>query len=36
MDYYSISYSKENKYYISCLIEKAYYGSKENKIRLCC
>ena len=32
MDYYNISYNKKNRYCITCLIKKAYYGNKENKI----
>ena len=32
MDYYNISYNKKNKYCITCLIKKAYYGNKQNKI----
>ena len=35
MDYYNISYNKK-KYCIICLIKKAYYGNKENKIKLFC
>ena len=34
MDYYNISYNKKNKYCITCLIKKAYYGNKEYKIKL--
>ena len=32
MDYYNISYNKKNKYCITCLIKKAYYDNKENKL----
>ena len=32
MDYYN----KKNKYCKLCLIKKAYYGNKENKIKLYC
>ena len=31
MDYYDISYNKKNKYCITCLIKKAYYGNKKIK-----
>ena len=34
MDYYNISYNKRNKYCIICLLKKAYYDNKENKIKL--
>ena len=34
MDYHNISYNKKNKYFITCLIKKAYYGNKENKIKI--
>ena len=36
MDYYIISYNKKNKCCITCLIKKAYYGYRENKIKLYC
>ena len=36
MDYYNISYNKKNKNCKLCFNKKAYYGNKENKIKLYC